>query len=156
MSDAIMRAESLLCKGAEAFSARGAGPLMTVPQLVRAGRAIVACRLPEDVEADVLVLLATAADPTRALPRPRAESSASERQRRYRMRRHANIYERDGFRCRYCGSDVRALAIDHVVPRVQGGTDFPVNLVVACKSCNSRKGGRTPEQAGMTLRAIRS
>ena len=28
------------------------------------------------------------------------------------------------------------------------------NLVVACKSCNCRKNGRTPAQAGLTLRPV--
>lgn len=60
------------------------------------------------------------------------------------------VFERDGRACRYCGSE-EALSIDHVVPRCQGGLDNSDNLVVACRSCNSRKGGRTPEQAGMVL-----
>lgn len=62
---------------------------------------------------------------------------------------YQSVYERD-VRCRYCGADDR-LTIDHVVPRCQGGRDDESNLVVACRSCNSRKGGRTPKQAGMVL-----
>lgn len=31
------------------------------------------------------------------------------------------------------------------------GSDLADNLVTACRSCNSSKGSRTPEQAGMTL-----
>jgi hypothetical protein len=60
------------------------------------------------------------------------------------------IYERDGFACRYCGSTKR-LSLDHIIPRAQGGGDNPSNLVTACRSCNSRKHARTPEQAGMPL-----
>jgi len=67
-----------------------------------------------------------------------------------RARWSTAVYERDGARCRYCGATER-LSVDHVVPRCQGGGDEPENLVVACKSCNSRKGGRTPQQAGMVL-----
>jgi hypothetical protein len=63
---------------------------------------------------------------------------------------YATVYERDGRACRYCGS-TQDLTIDHVVPRCQGGGDEADNLVVACRSCNSRKGGRTPDEAGMTL-----
>lgn len=62
-------------------------------------------------------------------------------------------YERDGSRCRYCGS-VEKLSIDHIRPRIQGGCDDLENLAVACRPCNSRKNGRTPEQAGMTLRPL--
>ena len=63
------------------------------------------------------------------------------------------VYQRDGRACRYCGATA-ALTIDHVVPRIQGGGDEAENLVVACRTCNSRKHGRTPEQAGMVLRPV--
>ena len=66
---------------------------------------------------------------------------------------YEEVYARDGRICRYCGT-TELLTIDHVVPRIQGGGDEAANLVVACKSCNSRKGGRTPKQAGMTLLPI--
>lgn len=60
------------------------------------------------------------------------------------------VFARDGMRCRYCG-DSNDMTIDHVVPRCQGGSDSADNLVVACRRCNGRKGGRTPQQAGMVL-----
>lgn len=63
---------------------------------------------------------------------------------------YAEVYCRDGHACRYCGSG-DDLTVDHVVPRCRGGSDRLENLVVACRSCNSRKGGRTPAQAGMAL-----
>lgn len=59
------------------------------------------------------------------------------------------IMKRDHHTCRYCGA--KAEHVDHVVPRVQGGSDKPENLVAACAPCNLSKGGRTPEQAGMEL-----
>jgi hypothetical protein len=59
------------------------------------------------------------------------------------------IMIRDGRTCQYCGKP--AEHIDHVIPRCQGGTDDPDNLVAACAFCNLSKGGRTPEQAGMVL-----
>jgi 5-methylcytosine-specific restriction endonuclease McrA len=62
----------------------------------------------------------------------------------------ASVLDRDARRCRYCGSS-EGLTIDHVVPVAANGDDSADNLVVACKTCNSRKGGRTPEQAGMKL-----
>ncbi len=61
-----------------------------------------------------------------------------------------NVLRRDGFRCQYC--DARDhLTIDHVLPRSRGGRDVWENLVTACTDCNSRKGNRTPEEAGMAL-----
>ncbi len=64
------------------------------------------------------------------------------------------VIARDQARCRYCGCEcIDDLSIDHVFPRSRGGSDKPGNLVVACVSCNSRKGDRTPEEAGMPLLA---
>ncbi|MFO0826903.1 MAG: HNH endonuclease [Phycisphaerales bacterium] len=67
-----------------------------------------------------------------------------------------NIYARDGNRCQYCGRHfpTRELTLDHVRPRVQGGDNSWLNLVCACVKCNARKGGRTPEQAGMRLMRV--
>ena len=64
-----------------------------------------------------------------------------------------NIYARDRATCQYCGKrfSVRELTIDHVVPRSLGGGDSWENLVAACVPCNARKGGRTPDRAGMRL-----
>jgi hypothetical protein len=51
------------------------------------------------------------------------------------------IFKRDNFRCKYCGSSptVRPLHVDHVVPVVEGGTDDPENLVTSCEPCNLGK-----------------
>lgn len=61
----------------------------------------------------------------------------------------ANLMERDRFKCGYCRK--RATTMDHVVPRCQGGLSEWTNCIAACRKCNSDKGGRTPEQAGMRL-----
>lgn len=71
------------------------------------------------------------------------------------------VRKRDGSACRYCGrtvvwtdrrSDLGG-TYDHVDPN---GENELRNLVVACRGCNSSKGGRTPEQAGMDLLRSRS
>ena len=62
-----------------------------------------------------------------------------------------NIFKRDSNHCQYCGSG-RDLTLDHVHPRSRGGKSSWDNLVTACKSCNSRKGDATPEEAAMPLR----
>lgn len=66
-----------------------------------------------------------------------------------------NVYARDGGKCQYCGAGVRRdeITYDHVVPRALGGRTTWENIVIACVSCNGKKGGRTPEQAGMKLRS---
>lgn len=63
----------------------------------------------------------------------------------------ALIYKRDGNKCQYCGA-TKHLTIDHVNPRALGGGDTWSNMVVACYPCNSKKGSKTLEQAGMKLR----
>ena len=43
--------------------------------------------------------------------------------------------------CYYCGDEGR-LSVDHLIPRLMGGGDESDNLIWACRSCNSSKGGR--------------
>jgi 5-methylcytosine-specific restriction endonuclease McrA len=61
------------------------------------------------------------------------------------------IFARDGWTCVYCARQTRELTLDHVVPRHRGGRHTWENLVSACKACNHRKAGRTPQEAKMTL-----
>jgi 5-methylcytosine-specific restriction endonuclease McrA len=65
-----------------------------------------------------------------------------------------NVFIRDKHRCQYCGQTFAKtqLTLDHVKPVVQGGTKNWENIVSACKPCNQRKGGRTPQQAKMKLK----
>ncbi len=62
-----------------------------------------------------------------------------------------NLLIRDNYTCQYCGRKTKPLTIDHVVPKHYGGQDRWENLVIACQSCNHKKGNLTPEQAGMSL-----
>lgn len=61
------------------------------------------------------------------------------------------IFVRDRYTCQYCGKQTRDLTIDHVMPRHRGGRHTWENLVSACRHCNHRKAGRTPQEAHMTL-----
>ena len=65
-----------------------------------------------------------------------------------------NVYLRDNLSCQYCGRKQPrcGLNLDHVVPRAQGGRTSWENVVCCCIPCNIKKGGRTPEQAGMRLK----
>lgn len=51
-------------------------------------------------------------------------------------------------KCAYCG-ETCVPEVEHVVPMVLGGSHTAANIVPACRACNKRKGGRTPEGAGM-------
>jgi 5-methylcytosine-specific restriction endonuclease McrA len=52
------------------------------------------------------------------------------------------ILQRDGFTCLYCGAKAPyvELQVDHVIAKVNGGTDDPSNLVTTCRDCNAGKG----------------
>lgn len=61
------------------------------------------------------------------------------------------VLRRDKHACQYCGSRHK-LTLDHVIPRSKGGKHVWDNVVIACEGCNSKKGARTPREAGMPLR----
>jgi 5-methylcytosine-specific restriction endonuclease McrA len=62
------------------------------------------------------------------------------------------VFKRDHHQCQYCDSTHR-LTLDHVIPLSKGGSHSWDNVVTACEPCNQRKGDRTPEQSGLTLRS---
>ncbi len=70
--------------------------------------------------------------------------------RRAPLNRRA-VFARDRHRCQYCAGTAENL--DHVLPRSRGGDHAWENIVAACRSCNARKGNRTPPEAGMPLAA---
>lgn len=59
------------------------------------------------------------------------------------------VLVRDNFKCRYCTAPTYML--DHLAPRSRGGDNSHENLVACCVSCNSKKGARTPQEAGIQL-----
>ena len=63
------------------------------------------------------------------------------------------LFQRDRCTCAYCGGQFpeEELTREHIVPVAQRGADHWRNVVTACRSCNHRKGNRTPEQAHMPL-----
>jgi 5-methylcytosine-specific restriction endonuclease McrA len=69
------------------------------------------------------------------------------------------VWEKTQGRCWYCGNELRRtwdfvsdpyctdhFVIDHVVPTSAGGTSELVNLVPACRQCNTLKGQRSLEE----------
>ena len=56
---------------------------------------------------------------------------------------------RDNYKCGYCGKN--ADTVDHIIPRSKGGDTSWKNTVAACFKCNSKKGSRTPKEAGMKI-----
>jgi 5-methylcytosine-specific restriction endonuclease McrA len=64
-----------------------------------------------------------------------------------------NVFLRDLYTCQYCRKKFSKtqLTLDHVIPVTQGGRRHWENIVSSCRPCNQKKGGRTPEQAGIRL-----
>src|SRR5690349_946123 len=74
------------------------------------------------------------------------------------------IFNRDKWRCFYCGSSVLVgprdgqqttitademrtwVCVDHLTPERLGGSNSPENLVTACRLCNAKKGSLTLEE----------
>ncbi len=92
--------------------------------------------------------------PTRLFPIPSVIRLLQMVKRPYqvngRLTRH-DILFRDRFTCQYCGKRTKDLTLDHVVPRHRGGAHDWENVVAACRACNLKKAGRTPEEAHMCL-----
>jgi hypothetical protein len=53
--------------------------------------------------------------------------------------------------CAYCGTTTGKIEAEHILPTSRGGTDGWNNRVLACATCNARKGDRTPAEANMPL-----
>ena len=54
------------------------------------------------------------------------------------------VLERDGHRCVVCGGP--ATTVDHIVAKVNGGTDEERNLQAMCRTHNASKGTKTQER----------
>ena len=63
-----------------------------------------------------------------------------------------NVLRRDNYTCQYCGARGKELTIDHITPRSSGGESVWDNVVTACRTCNLRKGNKSPGSSGLTLR----
>lgn len=46
------------------------------------------------------------------------------------------VYRRDGFRCALCDS-TKGLQIHHFIPRSEGGSNQPYNLITLCWKCHA-------------------
>ncbi|GBE55179.1 CRISPR-associated endonuclease Cas9 [archaeon BMS3Bbin15] len=58
------------------------------------------------------------------------------------------LLEKWGHKCAYCGKSNVPLEIEHIIPKIRGGTDRVFNLTIACHKCNQKKGDRTAEEFG--------
>ncbi|QUV85921.1 RNA-guided endonuclease IscB [Chloracidobacterium aggregatum] len=66
--------------------------------------------------------------------------AASEAARTYEVREY--LLEKWKRKCAYCDTQDVPLEIDHIHPRSKGGSHRVSNLVIACRTCNQKKGNR--------------
>ena len=75
----------------------------------------------------------------------RGETRPETNHRSIGPRTRFRVFERDGYRCAYCGrhrEDLGAgesLVVDHIIPVSRSGTCDPDNLITACNTCNAGK-----------------
>lgn len=56
------------------------------------------------------------------------------------------LIEKQNGCCVYCKTDIsKKRAVDHIIPLTKGGTNWPNNIQLLCKSCNSRKSDIMPD-----------
>lgn len=56
----------------------------------------------------------------------------------YELREY--MLDKWGRKCAYCHSKDVPLQIEHLIPKVRGGSNRVSNLTLACRDCNQRKG----------------
>ena len=64
-----------------------------------------------------------------------------------------NILLRDGGKCQYCSVRItlKTSTIDHVIPKSKGGHHEWCNVVLACPSCNQKKGNKLLSEFNLKL-----
>lgn len=58
------------------------------------------------------------------------------------------LLEKWGRRCVYCSAEDVPLEVEHIVPKIRGGSNRVSNLTLACRTCNRTKGSLTAEEFG--------
>ena len=74
-----------------------------------------------------------------------AENARKARIRYQAKKHHQLIGDAQGWKCRYCGSDISGKGqaqLDHIVPVAHGGASDFENLQMLCRRCNIRKGAK--------------
>lgn len=52
------------------------------------------------------------------------------------------VLERDGYRCRKCGANLRGVfyrEVHHIIPLARGGTNLLSNLISLCSCCHHKQ-----------------
>lgn len=65
---------------------------------------------------------------------------------RYTLRDELDQRTKQGNRCFWCSRELEGgkSHVDHIIPLVRGGTNWPDNIAITCPSCNLSKGTKLP------------
>lgn len=58
------------------------------------------------------------------------------------------LLEKFNRKCAYCDVENIPLQVEHIVPKMRGGSNRVNNLTIACQSCNQKKGKQTAAEFG--------
>jgi len=65
------------------------------------------------------------------------------------------LYVQQRGKCFYCGEALNnKFDIEHKIPLKHGGTNWPANLALACRPCNTRKGTKSVQQFQELLKGV--
>jgi HNH endonuclease len=130
----------------------GAASFKTVRQAIEGLETVRAIRQEGEANRDGTLYRVLLPEEIEVCQRRRAEQlarptiSATEREADfYNIRENRlKIYERDNYRCTYCGKQLTRFTatLDHITPVGEGGDNSAENLKTACLQCNSRKTAR--------------
>ena len=70
-----------------------------------------------------------------------------ESRRSISMKLRREIFDRDGRKCKWCGTTEGTFHLDHIYPFSKGGSTEATNLQVLCKDCNLRKSAKTDQES---------
>lgn len=86
----------------------------------------------------------------------RARGKANARRRKARLKSAVGDHTLDDLaeilkiqdnKCRYCSATLgSSVHIDHIVPLIRGGSNWPWNIAITCPPCNRSKHAKTPEE----------
>lgn len=59
------------------------------------------------------------------------------------------LLQKWGHRCVYCGKKGIPLQVEHIIPKVRGGSNRIDNLTIACQKCNQKKDDKMPKECSL-------
>jgi 5-methylcytosine-specific restriction endonuclease McrA len=94
------------------------------------------------------IAVETARFDTQALQNPEISGAQYQQGTLFGYEVREYLLEKWGRKCAYCGKTGVPLEVEHIVPKIRGGSDRVSNLTLACRSCNQKKGSRTAAEFG--------